>query len=374
MATESLKTAERWERELVRQLGAGWSANETSRDAGVDFVNADAQHVIATKHSIHGMRDFHASLTQLAVYLREHPAVRRGTFVARLPRMSAERVRQEWEKVKAVLRPDLSRRLALVAVAPGDDVMVPDDADTRNIAELLHRMLEGRTSERAQGRGASRWSRKSYEVWKVLLGAWLRREGALPLHEIQRRSGASYPTVSMLLDRLQRIDELVRTSNRSAALTTLPRRSLAEVIALGDGLRETHHFTDRSGRSPNAHDLARRIKAKGRDVAFGGVEAARYYTPDFNLNGYPRIDVTVGADADLSWVKSVDPAFAETPQTSSGSALLVVHRLLRPEPAFVRVNGATFADPAEVLLDLHELRLTEQAEEFVQGVREKASR
>ncbi|MEO8846032.1 MAG: hypothetical protein ABI591_09230, partial [Kofleriaceae bacterium] len=334
-------------------------------------MNTDGQSVIATKHSIHGMRDFHASLTQLAVYVREHPEVRRGTFVARLPRMSAERVRQEWGKLKAVLRPELSRRLALVAVAPGDDVMLPDDAGTRNIAELVHRMLEGNTSERAQRRGASRWSRKSYEVWKVLLGAWLRREAALPLHEIQRRSGASYPTVSMLLDRLERIDELTRTSNRSAALTALPRRSLAEVLALGDGLRETHHFTDGSGRSPDAHDLARRIKAKGRDVAFGGVEAARYYTPDFNLNGLPRIDVTVGADADLSWVKSTDPALVETPQTSGGSALLVVHRLLRPEPAFIRATGATFADPAEVLLDLHELRLTEQADEFVQGVREK---
>jgi hypothetical protein len=178
----------------------------------------------------------------------------------------------------------------------------------------------------------------------------------------------------MLLDRLQSLDELERTSNRSATLTALPRRSLAEVLALGDGLRETHRFVDRSGRSPDARDLVRRIMAKSREAALGGVEAARYYMPDFNLNGHPRIDVTVGADPDFSWVKTVDPALAEMPPTSGASARLVVHRLRRPESNFTRTPGGAFADPAEVLLDLHELRLTEQADEFVNAVRERASR
>ena len=373
MATELL---DRWERALAEQLGGGWVASRSpQRDYGADLVSADGKHAITTKHSIGGARDLHASLTQLAVYVREHPEVHRATFVVRLPRMSAERALHEWQQVNSVLRPDLCRRLALVAVAPDGDVVVPDDTETRSIAAHVHRLLDGVTPVHAHAGGAWRWSRKSYEVWKVLLGAWLRREAPLPLHEIQRRSGASYPSVSILLDRLESFDELERTSNRSATLTALPRRSLGEVVALGDGLRETHHFVDRTGRSPDARDLVRRITAKARDTALGGVEAARYYMPNFNLNGHPRIDVTVGAEADLSWVKMVDPALAETPPSSGASAPLVVHRLRRPEANFTRTpKGATFADPAEVLLDLHDLRLTEQADEFVHAVREGAGR
>jgi hypothetical protein len=50
--------------------------------------------------------------------------------------------------------------------------------------------------------------------------------------------------------------------------------------------------------------------------------------------------------------------------------MLVVHRLRRRDPRFEHADsGALFADPAEVLLDLHELRLVDQADEFVRAMR-----
>ena len=344
-------------------------------------MSSDGHRAITTKYSVQGARDLHASLMQLAIYLTAHPAVRTATFVVRLPRMSAKRVSREWKSVTSILRPELSRRLALVAVAPDGDAVIPDDAETRSIAEHAHHALAAITSVRAEeAHGAARWSwsPKSYEVWKVLLDAWLRRERALPLHEIQRRAGTSYPIVSALLDRLETLGELERSSNRSATLTALPQRSLGEVLVLGDGLRETHHFVDRSGRPSNARDLIRRIIAKAPEAALAGVEAARHYMPDFNLNGHPRIDVTIGADLDLSWVKRVDPALAAAPSASGSTDLalapLVVHRLRRPESGFIRSRGTTYADPAEVLLDLHELRLAEQADELVHALRERSDR
>jgi hypothetical protein len=146
-------------------------------------------------------------------------------------------------------------------------------------------------------------------------------------------------------------------------------------LALGDGLRETHRFVDRSGRASETGDLLRRFAKRGRHAALGGVEAARHYMPTFDLNGLPRIDVSVTSADDLTWVKKIDPALAETPMSpSSASPLLVVHRLRRPEPRFDGAAGVAFADPAEVLLDLHELRLVDQADEFVHALRESARR
>ena len=371
MKSRAGSPSERWEQAFIARLGDGWRAVCRGPDRGVDFVSTDGRHAIAAKHSAHGARDLQTSLTRLALYLDEHADAHRATFVVFLPRMSAARARHEWEMASAVLRKDLSRRLALVALAHNGDVLIPDDPEARNVAAHVPRTIDLVPSS-SPARSTLRWSSKSYEIWKVLLGAWLRREGPLPLHEIQRRSGASYPSVSILLERLQSLGELERTSNRSAVFTGFPRRTLNEVQALGDGLRETRRFIDRSGRRPEAGALIHRISTKAGGTALGGVAAARYYMPAFNLNGNPRADVTVAAGDDLSWVRLVDPALAIA-EGSEIPAALVVHRLRRPVPDFMRApRGMVFADPAEVLLDLYELRLIEQADELVDAIRGRA--
>lgn len=379
MPGRSEPTALAWESALRAELARQLPVHSGGRDEGVDIRSRDGAWAVELKASVHGARDLQAALTQLAIYVDGHPHVRRATLVARFPRMTAERVLAEWMRAQAVLRPAVAERLALVALAPDGDSVVPrDDPEASRILAIARHTFDATAPKASTRASAPRWSRKTYEVWKVLLDAWLRREPPLPLHEIERRSGASYPSVSDLLGRLEASGELERTSSRSATLTGPPRRSLAEVLALGDGLRETHRFVDRSGRAPDARDLVRRFVAKsGADAALGGVEAARHYMPSFNLNGLPRVDVTVTARDDLGWVRKLDPALAEGPPSSStGSPALVVHRLRRPIARFdaAQSAGVSFADPAEVLLDLHELRLAEQAEELVRALRERRAK
>lgn len=367
MLSSSELTAPAWEAALCTALGRGWSL-QTMADSGVDIVRADGTWAIEIKSSVLGARDLHAALMALAFYVDRHPAVEHATVVARFPRMSGERALEEWRRVHAVMRPGIARRLSLVALAADQDFAVPSNnpAVTRLVA-LARQTFSATSPEEAPRTAATRWSHKSFEVWKVLLDAWLRREPPLPLHELQKRSGASHPSVSAVLTRLEENGELQRTSSRSAMLRDLPRSSLAEVLALGDSLRETRRYVDRSGRAPNARDLVRRFIAKeSREAALGGVEAARHYMSSFDLNGLPRVDVTVTAQDDLAWVKKVDPALAEAP--SGSSPVLVVHRMRRPE-RFDRTASGSFADPAEVLLDLHELRLVDQANEFVSALR-----
>jgi hypothetical protein len=97
--------------------------------------------------------------------------------------------------------------------------------------------------------------------------------------------------------------------------------------------------------------------------------------PSFDLNGLPRIDLTIAEDVDdiAKLLKKIDPALAPTQPTPDGRAPLVVHRLRRRDARFDRGDGVMFADPAEVLLDLPELRLVDQADELVRSLRARAA-
>ena len=91
-------------------------------------------------------------------------------------------------------------------------------------------------------------------------------------------------------------------------------------------------------------------------------------------NRLPRIDLSVRPVRALDWIRAVDPALRQVGPDRQ-APILVVHRLLRPEARFD--DGADgslpFADPAETLLDLYDMRLVEQADDFIQALRRKGS-
>lgn len=363
-----------WEAAIADLLRDDYVPTSGARDVGYDLTTHDHQRIIQLKFSVHGSRDLDAALMHLVRILAEFKDIQRATLVARFPRMGVERVRNDWQRALGVLRPEIARRLALVALAADRDTAIPeDDADVQRIMTLARRALHGRDVHNEMDPSLAQWSPKLFEVWKVLLDAWLRCEGPVPIQEIARRSGCSHPTVSVTLGRLQARGELERTRNRSAGMSAFPRRSLGEFLILADGLRQTVRFVDGSGRRPDPTGLLRRVTAMGpTDVGIGGVAAARHYVTDFDLHGLPRVDVSLPARYPLAWVASIDPALRPA-RHDEPSSVLVVHRLFRPDARFDREpsGGLLFADPAEALLDLYDLRLTTQAEDFAQAMRQK---
>jgi hypothetical protein len=101
-------------------------------------------------------------------------------------------------------------------------------------------------------------------------------------------------------------------------------------------------------------------------VYIGGVAAARHYYPRFDLNGLPRLDLVTTSEVGVDWLRKLDPALRPT-NDPARSPVLVVH------PTEDLVDGSEesspWADPVETLLDLHELRLGDQAEDFVRALR-----
>jgi hypothetical protein len=182
------------------------------------------------------------------------------------------------------------------------------------------------------------------------------------------------------LEHLQGRGELRRIGRRHIELSGFPRKTFEEAVLLADALplRQTSWFVDVSGRPGDPLALLRRLKRRRpQAVAVGGVVAARRLDPGFDLHGTPRLDVVYwapdGAPYDLGFVSSTDPGLRASP--SAHNAVLAVHRLSRANPLFDHAEGEPlpFADPVEVLLDLHELHLDSQAETLVGRLRPEVS-
>ena len=350
-------------RDLQDQLG--YLVEPT--DPRVDLISPDHRYVVELKQRLTSVRDLHAAALQLALYLGEAKAVHgevRAILLVHAPRVTADRLKREWEKLAHVLRPELASHLVLVAFgADGEVVLPPPDPVVRRLIDVVRPLIRSTKSE--VQRPGGRWDRKGFAVFQALFDAWLGNEPPLAIGELARRAGASHPTVAITLDRLASRRELERTSSRRASLTGIPRRSLAELVVLAPELRRTAFFADASGRAPDPEDLLKRVSTRAPSgVQIGGIAAARHYQPAFNLNGLPRVDVTVDQSVNAEWWRSVDPALTRIGSNTS-SPLLVVHQSVRrpDEPS-------RFASPAETVFDLHSLRLAEQADDLVRFLRQ----
>ncbi len=334
-----------------------------------DYLTDDGRCLVQVKRRIHSVRDLAALVVEMARGLASAPPSRRACLALVDPRMSRERLEEEWRALGGLLRPSVSGRMALLVLQQGQRWSIPEEPATAAIGESLRQQAPVEPQRAQPGLRAP--SRKTFEVLKVLAHHWMLRRGPVAISEVIRISGCSYPTVAGALREWLGSGDLVRHSNRRVSLRTFPNDAWAQALALSQAFRSPIVFSTRSDRPLDLHDLLRRLELSGLPgVALGGIVAARHWDPLFNLHGLPRLDLCVHApsgDIPPELLSPLDPALApaEGPRASAG---IVVHALRRPESLFVPRKGSRVpvADPVETLLDLHELHLTEQADEMVQ--------
>jgi hypothetical protein len=211
--------------------------------------------------------------------------------------------------------------------------------------------------------------RKVYEVFKVLMDHWLRRLGPISISQLMMASGCSYPTVAECIERLEETREVARRSNRSVEVVAFPRRMWGELLMVCDAYPRGMTFVDATGQTPDLRAMLQRIGSlRRKDLALGGVHAARHYDRHFDLHGTPRLDLCMYAPAgitDLGLMKQIDPALRVSSKRGE-IGVLAIHLVTRPRPAFEPSSkGLPWASPVETLLDLHELRLGEQANDLI---------
>lgn len=329
------------------------------------------------KLNIQGVRDLQAATVQLARVLSDKPELRQGVLAVRIPSISSDRLRKEWASVKSLLRPTLASKLALISVGGNQPWSDPTEPDLEKLAVVIHSHAAGTGRQASVPRQAI--TPKFFEIFKILLNHWLRNRGPMQIAEIIAQSGSSYPTVAEAVNHLVEKHEVIRRTNRHVEMLTFPRRTWGEILALSLSLRMPTYFADTSGRPSDPQALLKKVGDKAPpELAAGGVIAARYWDRSFDLNGIPRLDLSIHAPRQqfsTDAIKQADPALAIV-GSRSANIVLALRPILRRAALFERPAKGPLpvVDPVETLLDLHELGLINQAEELIGRMAERTAR
>lgn len=371
---EGLETA------LMRLLGGTY--RPAPPDTGFDLLRRDGKVAIELKAALSGARDLQSTLVQLASAARANLSAEVVVLVAMIKRLSPQRALQEFEQVREMLRPEIGRRLALIAATDDGPIVAPDGLTVRDLFEQVRPLLTSGAQPAARSVTAA-WTNKTVEVWKVLFDGWLRGRGPMTSDAIVRESESSSPTVLGVLSLLNSYGEIERGSDRRVMFGDLPHRSLGEVLVVLRTMTRRTSYVDGTGRAPDPHRLLRKVQEGARTgVSLGGVVAARHYQADFDLNGLPRLDLCVCARPPAhweQWVERVGPALRRS-KPGDPAALLVVHQLPRRELRFdlerdpPAVPTLPFAEPSEVILQLYDAGLHAQAESLTAALRSRAAK
>lgn len=315
-----------------------------------DFATSDGSTILEIKDGQGGVRDLRAAVAQLALYARD-PQVQRAILLVRDARMSNTGIREEWQQILSILVPGITRKLELIALLGDTPVLLPENIYLRDLA---HRV--GATSRQSLPRPD-----RSFEVMRVLLTRWLQNQGPISLKALGEQTGLSHPTVR------KGLADLDVEQDRGVVLRKFPQAAWSRLLAMAPLVRQTQAFVDQSGRGADPHGLLRRLaRCPPMGVAVAGVAAAHHWHPGFDLEGLPRLDLSVH-QAEDDFVRRLDPALVLAPP--GAPPVLVLHIIPRAASLFVESNGLPWADPVEVLLDLHELRLLEQADAMMRFLR-----
>ena len=311
-------------------------------------------------------RRLRTTLMDLARVVATSEKIRRVILVLEEPGITDSRLQEEWQGAASVIRPEIFSHLSAVIRQSGKWSGIPGPPAASEVP-VLEEILQYQLSQRPAG--ASRSSEAHYEILRVLIHQWLLGRGPLSIGSLMEISGASHPTVSRSVERLEHC--LTRHSDRSVELRIFPRDEWARLVAVSDDVRATIRFVDRSGQARSPESLLRRLSSLGRqDLAVGGVWGAKHYQPSLDLIGNPRLDLSVHSArkaVDLSFVERLDPALEKATRRDE-SPTLVIHTIRRAESLFQPAeNDLPWADPVECLLDLHEARLESQALEFLKS-------
>jgi hypothetical protein len=345
---------------------------------GIDFASRDGRTVVDVQLSPQGMRGVYAGLMSLGLFLSRAPSVSRGYLLLDASRLSKERLLRQWHSLKNVLKPEITDRLSLVAIKGGESIAEPDDDYSHWLADAFRKSQYATALDRSPTLGLRQFVRQRYfEVVKVLLIRWLLRQGPIPLGQLARLVGCTYPTVREALHQLVNKDYIKRYTNRTVELARFPHGTWGELVALSSRIRRPVRFVDKSGQKPDPQFLLKQLeRLRLPAIGIGGVVAAAHWHPDFDLHGLPRLDLVVHAPdgaVNLAFVKRLDPALKEA-DSSSDSSVLVVHPLLRAQSIFLTSpeTPLPLADPVETTLDLVEMGLPVQAGQLLQHLRKES--
>lgn len=328
------------------------------------------------KYGLRAVPLIRSAILQLADALSKNVA-HRGFLLLVDSHISKERIDEEWTLIQRTINPDIAERLGIY-LQQGEMVRGwPADPDEELSAHLQRAVKSESTQAGIRLPKTDNFS----VILKILLLNWLgptsRKPEVLTMKRLGELAGCSYPTVASSINRLEGF--LEQTYSEGIKLRRFPNDEWHAMILGADKIRATQRFVDRSGQPRRPQFLLDRLAEMHLDhVGVGGVPGALAVYPDLNITGSPRLDICVhapGKVADIAFVKKLDPAL-EPADNPMEPAQVVIHFVRSDHSYFEQhLPGINRASWVECMLDLHEMRLNAQADEWLhQWVKKKASR
>ena len=316
------------------------------------------------------LRDLRGSLLELAYHLHDRTDFEEKALIVLVDsKISSARLMDELQRFRRITRGEIGSRIHLARFQSKDQLFEAFDAVTKlpsGLPDLIFRKI-AKEASRSSGSAAPS---AQHAVTGQLVRAWLANSRKLSSTELQELVGASYPTVANALKQLEAKGLLDRNTDRSVALRHLPLEEWQHWLVSAVQARRSVAFIDptRAGRSPAK--MAERLFKLGRDnVAVGGVLGARHFYPQLDIAGEPRLDITLHNSTDVSFVRRLDAGLRQAAPSEKPS--LIVHFTSGSHPPFVSSPEGIWADPLECLVDLYEMGLYTQAQEFLEQLLRK---
>ncbi len=316
------------------------------------------------KPRLRALAPLRSAFIEIASFLAAHENSL-GFVLLTDPGVSAARLEQEWQNIAKIVRPEIAQRTSLFDYTAGAYQSWPPDR-VPELRSHLDRVLDGASTSTG-----IKLPRANYFtiILKLLLEHRLSGAPAIPLTAklIGELAGCSFPTVKSTLDQLTHV--LRKSPGGGIELKRFPAQEWQALILGADRSRATRRYQDRSGKPRSTAFLIERLANLHRDdIAIGGVAAALDYYPELDLVGSPRLDLCIhapGQHADLRFIEALDPALQET-KGAEAPVSLALH-FVRSKASFFTdfSNGLKRAGVVECLLDLYELRLPDQANDWM---------
>lgn len=324
----------------------------------------------------HSARDLRDGLLQLVYGLRQTPFATRAVCIVVDSRLTEDRVTNELEAFRDMIRPELAGRLHALVVRDRrlTGSFEPSDALASAIIELAMKEASAGRARRSSAALPAKHAVVATLVAQQLIGGG--NPQSLRTTQLQEIGGVSYPTVAAALQDL-RMAGLLDDTKSGIRLLPLAASQLQEFAVEHAKQRKSRYFVDPTGMSSPLELMKRFEKRRAHDtlpktVRVGGVLGATYHYPPLDITAPLRLDLVAHGDVDaLEVARTLDAGLTERTDPRQ-QPVLAIHSTFDPLIHRDLASHVPYASALECLADLIDMGYQREAREFAQHVLEEA--
>lgn len=313
------------------------------------------------------VRDVRNAFLELAYLLNNEPGNSQAVCVVVDSRLSYSRLQEELHKFRAVVHPDIARRVHFLANKGSHkhNTVAFEGSMTDSSGGFYEWLSELVAIEQRVGDHARSLAPRQI-VMATLAQLRLRNHAPVTVKSLQETCGASYPTVAAVLKSLADKGMLEESGERGVRLRYLTSGEWMALARDHMQQRGAHFFTDPT-RQCSPQQMARRLAHLQQQekippsVRIGGVAGASHHYPDLDITAPPRLDLSVEADP-ARIATMLDAGLVPKTKPDQAVALAMhLYRDLRPKDIAFR-QPEPWAGELDCLADLIEMGFTREAD------------